>query len=69
MNVEDRFLKYVKFDTKSDPNNENCPSSDKQFVLANYIKEELLSIGLNDVTLDENCYVMATLPTNIKDKK
>lgn len=69
MNVEDRFLKYVKFDTKSDPNNENCPSSDKQFVLANYIKEELLSIGLNDVTLDENCYVMATLSTNIKDKK
>ncbi len=62
--VLNRLLKYVTFDTKSDPSNDKCPSSEGQRVFANYIVEELKSLGINDVSVDENSYVMATLKGN-----
>lgn len=67
MNKElvDRFLKYVSFDTQSDETNEtNCPSSQKQFELAKYLKQELESLGLEEVEMDKHAYVYATLPAN-----
>jgi tripeptide aminopeptidase len=63
--VLNRFLKYVSIDTQSDENSETCPSSAKQFDLAKYIVSELQQIGMKDVSLDENCYIMASLPSNI----
>ena len=68
MRLVERFIKYVKIDTQSDENSKFCPSTNKQFNLANEIVDELKNIGLQDISLDENGYVMATLPTNI-DKK
>ncbi|MBQ0021343.1 MAG: peptidase T [Bacteroidales bacterium] len=69
MNKElvDRFLKYVSFDTQSsEENEEQCPSTAKQFELAKYLKEELEGIGLEDVEMDEHAYVYATLPSNME---
>lgn len=66
--ILDRFLKYISIDTQSDDASETCPSTKKQFDLANYVKDELIKLGLKDVSLDENCYLMGTLPSNI-DKK
>ena len=61
----ERFLKYVSFDTQSDETCENqCPSSQKQFDLARYLKEELERLGLEEVEMDEHAYVYATLPAN-----
>ena len=62
--VVERFLKYVTFDTTANPNNLNCPSSEGQRVFANYLVEELKSLGLKDAHVDENSYVMATLKGN-----
>ena len=62
MNLKDRFLKYVSFDTQSDETSESYPSTEKQLVLLRYLKEELETIGLKEVTMDEHGYVMATLP-------
>ena len=64
MNVTDRFLKYVKFDTKSDENSGVTPSTSEQMVFAQYLKEELEGLGLTEITLDDNAYLMATLPAN-----
>ena len=67
MNKElvERFLKYVSFDTQSSEENETqCPSTDKQFELAKYLKQELEGLGLQDVEMDEHAYVYATLPAN-----
>ncbi len=66
--ILDRFLRYVKVDTMSEFGVEKIPSTDKQWVLAKQIVEELKNIGLSDVSLDEHCYIMATLPANT-DKK
>lgn len=66
--ILDRFLRYVKVDTQSEFGVEKIPSTDKQFVLANQIVEELKAIGLSEVEIDEHCYIMATLPANT-DKK
>lgn len=63
--IIDRFVSYVTIDTESDPNSKTTPSSEKQWVLANKLITELREIGLKDVTIDENAYVMATLPSNI----
>ena len=63
--VKERFIKYVQIETKSNRNVETCPSSPGQFVFARKLVEELKQIGLQDVTLDDNCYVMATLPSNV----
>lgn len=64
--VVERFLKYVTFDTTADPKNSNCPSTEGQRVFANYLVEELKILGLTDVSVDENSYVMATLKGNIE---
>lgn len=64
MTVIDRFLKYVTFDTQSDETTGVTPSTDKQMVFAKYLKEELENIGLEEITLDENGYLFATLPAN-----
>ncbi len=60
-----RFIKYVTIDTESDPNNPAFPSTKKQWDLAKILEKELNQIGLQDVELDENCYIMATLPSNL----
>ncbi len=60
-----RFLDYVKIDTQSDPNSNTTPSTQKQWDLANKLVEELKNIGMQDVTIDENAYIMATLPSNV----
>lgn len=65
MNVIDRFLKYVTFDTQSDETTDTTPSTPKQMVFAKYLKEELESLGLEDISLDENGYLFATLPSNV----
>jgi len=63
--VTDKFLRYVKIDTKSDDNSNTFPSTKKQFDLANLLVKELQEIGLTDASVDEKGYVMATLPSNI----
>lgn len=62
--VKDRFLKYARINTTADRDAESCPSSAVQFDLARALEVELREIGLADVELDENCYLMATLPAN-----
>ena len=62
--VTDRFLKYVKFDTKSDEESTTFPSDPKQLELSKVLVEELKEIGLTDAEMDEWGYVMATLPSN-----
>ncbi len=58
-------MKYVSFDTQSCEENEaECPSTEKQFALARYLKSELESLGLEDVEMDAHAYVYATLPAN-----
>ena len=64
MTIVERFLKYVSFDTQSDDASGVTPSTAKQFVFAEYLKEELISIGMEDVELDELGYLYATLPAN-----
>ncbi|WP_158962554.1 peptidase T [Myroides fluvii] len=64
--IIDRFISYVTVDTESDPSSQTCPSTEKQWDLANKLVEELKQIGLEDVTIDENAYVMATLPSNVE---
>jgi tripeptide aminopeptidase len=64
-NLTDRFVKYISIDTQSDPNNPEFPSTEKQWDLAHVLVEDLKSIGMEDVSLDENCYVMATLQSNL----
>ncbi len=61
MRAYERFLKYVTFDTQSDEKSGTTPSSEKQRVFAECLKEELLSLGVSDVSLDGNSYVMCTL--------
>lgn len=60
----ERFTSYVKIDTQSNEDNETCPSTEGQWILAKQLVEELKDIGMTDVTIDDNCYVMATLPAN-----
>ena len=68
MNVVDRFLEYVKFDTQSDELTNLTPSTPGQMVFAQYLEEKLKELGLKDVSLDENGYLMATLPGNISEE-
>ena len=63
--IIDRFISYVTIDTESDPNSTTTPSTKKQWDLANLLVEELKSIGLQDVTIDDKAYIMATLPSNV----
>ena len=59
-----RFQDYISFNTQSSEDNEACPSTPGQFVLAKHIVEELQNIGLSEVRIDAHGYVMATLPAN-----
>ncbi|NNE31933.1 MAG: peptidase T [Winogradskyella sp.] len=63
--IIDRFISYVTIDTESDPNSKTTPSTEKQWDLAHKLTKELIAIGMKDVTIDTNAYVMATLPSNI----
>jgi tripeptide aminopeptidase len=63
-----RFVSYVTVDTESDPTSESTPSTAKQWDLANALVEELKSIGMQEVSIDENAYIMATLPSNSAKK-
>ena len=65
VNLVDRFLGYVKFDTQSDELTNLTPSTPGQMIFARHLRDELERIGLSDVTLDENGYLMATLPGNL----
>lgn len=69
MNVVDRFLQYVKFDTQSDELTNMTPSTPGQMIFAQHLEKELQSMGLTNISLDENGYLMATLPGNITDEK
>ena len=69
MNIVDRFLKYVSFCTTSDENTGMTPSTPGQMEFAKYLAEELKSIGLKEVTLDANGYIMATLEANSQELK
>jgi len=60
-----RFISYVTIDTESDPDSTTTPSTEKQWNLANKLAEELKAMGLQDVTIDTNAYIMATLPSNV----
>ena len=64
MGLVERFLEYVKFDTQSDENTNLTSSTPGQMVFANYLKGELEKMGLSEITLDNNGYLMATLPAN-----
>jgi tripeptide aminopeptidase len=64
--IIDRFISYVTVDTESDPNSNTTPSTAKQWDLANQLVEELKAIGMQDVTIDEHAYIMATLPSNVE---
>tara|TARA_R110000868_G_scaffold49156_5_gene158663 strand:- start:12595 stop:13824 length:1230 start_codon:yes stop_codon:yes gene_type:complete len=63
--IIDRFISYITIDTQSDPNSESTPSTKKQWDLANKLAEELKTIGMQEVTIDKNAYIMATLPSNV----
>ena len=60
----ERFLRYVKVNTQSDPDSDTCPSTARQWELARTLRDELESLGLEEVTLDKRAYLTATLPAN-----
>ncbi|WP_430467834.1 peptidase T [Winogradskyella ouciana] len=63
--IIDRFISYVTIDTESDPNSKTTPSTEKQWDLAHKLTKELIAIGMKDVSIDNNAYIMATLPSNV----
>jgi tripeptide aminopeptidase len=69
MNIVDRFLQYVKFDTQSDELTNMTPSTPGQMIFAQALEKELKALGLTDISLDDNGYLMATLPGNVKGRK
>lgn len=66
--VTDRFMRYVKIDTQSDPNSPTCPSTEKQKDLGKLLVKELIEIGLTDAHMDTNGYVYATIHSNTTKK-
>jgi len=64
MDIVERFVKYARIGTQSDENNTQTPSTNKQFLLAKEVEADLIELGLTEVSLDNNCYLMATLPAN-----
>ena len=62
----DRFITYVKVDTESNDSISSTPSTPGQLVLANMLVDELIELGMEDVTINEFGYVMATLPANLE---
>lgn len=71
MELKERFLKYVGFDTQSDPESEKFPSTNKQLVLLKHLAEEMKSMGMTEVEMDRYGYVMGTVPASpgYEDKK
>ena len=67
--VQERFLKYVAFDTESDPDSETCPSTAKQLNLARYLVDEMKTIGISNVFMDENGYVYGDIPGKVEAPK
>ena len=66
MDITQRFINYTKFDTQSSEESQSVPSTPKQLIFAEYLKKELMDEGLEDVEMDENGYIYATLPANTK---
>ncbi|MCD4769197.1 MAG: peptidase T [Bacteroidales bacterium] len=66
--VAERFIRYTMIDTQSDERSEDCPSTSKQFDLANLLKDELTGIGFKDIKLDDNGYITTGIPSNSKKK-
>lgn len=66
MDIVDRFIKYARIDTQSVEQSTQTPSTQKQFNLAKEVEKEAVEMGLSDVSLDNNCYLMATLPANTR---
>jgi tripeptide aminopeptidase len=64
--IIERFISYVTIDTESDPNSDTTPSTEKQWNLAKKLVEELKAMGMSNVSIDNNAYVMATLPSNVE---
>ena len=65
LKLQNRFINYVKIFSTSDPESETTPSTERQWNIANYIFEELKTLGLSDVSLDENGYIYAYVPSNL----
>ncbi len=63
--IVNRFISYITIDTQSDPSSDSTPSTSKQWELANKLVSELKEIGMSEVSVDENAYIMATLPSNV----
>ncbi len=61
----ERFITYVKIDSQSDPNSDTTPSTDKQWDIAHLLVKHLKEIGLNEVTIDDKGYIMATIPATV----
>ena len=68
MNVLDRFLEYVKFDTQSDELTNLTPSTPGQMKFARFLENQLRELGLTEITLDDNGYLMATLESNVAEE-
>ena len=68
MNLIERFLQYTKFDTQSSEESQTVPSTSKQLIFAEYLKNELVKEGLSDVEMDEKGYIYATLKSNMRKK-
>ena len=67
MNIVERFIRYVKFDTQSSENSTTVPSTPQQMVFARYLRDEMIAEGLHDVVLDDKGYLYATLPSTMDD--
>ena len=67
LKLQNRFINYVKIFSTSDPESETTPSTERQWNIANYIYEELKTLGLSDVSLDENGYIYAYVPSNLEN--
>ncbi|TRZ42757.1 peptidase T [Robertkochia solimangrovi] len=63
--IVERFIRYISIDTQSDSASDTTPSTEKQWELARLLTEELKALGMQDVTIDEHAYIMATLPSNV----
>src|SRR5699024_4937976 len=63
--IVDRFIRYAKIDTESNSGSKTTPSTENQWDLANLLVKELKEMGMEDISIDENAYVMATLPSNV----
>ena len=68
MRAYERFLKYIQYDTASDENSTTCPSTETQWVLARDLAKEMQEMGMQDVRVDEHCYVYGCIPANAENR-